>query len=264
MSEIETLVDWIEKKEKMVAMVAPSFPIMYEASDLIGKLKQVGFSYVVEVSVGAAWTNAAVAEAISKDDKSRYITAPCPSVVRMIRANYPHLLKYLALQIDSPMAATARRIDEKGLGLKKVFVGPCIAKKFEASEDRKELSILVITYNELNNLLEKLGIKEKSASENTFDWEFSKTRLYPISGGLAQSSEIKNLLSESELGVVSGWKNCREALDNFETSGLRLLDILFCEGGCVNGPGIVSNLSLVDRRARVVNYWQKSQLCQEC
>lgn len=257
MNDIEILIDWLKKGEKMAAMLAPSFPIVYEYPQIVGKLKRMGFSYVVEVAVGAAWTNAMVIEALIANPDSRFITAPCPSVVRMIRTSYPQLLKYLALRIDSPMAATARRLDETGLGLKKVFIGPCVAKKYEANEDRKELSILVLTYAELKTVFETMGIRdEEGDGKGDFDWKMAKTRLYPISGGLAKSAEVSKILAEDEISVVSGWKNCREALDNFESSNIRLLDILFCEGGCVNGPGIVSSLNLDERRAKVVKYWE--------
>lgn len=257
MTDIEILIDYLRKKEKMAAMLAPSFPISFEYPQIVGKLKRLGFSYVVEVTVGATWTNAGVVEALKKNPDSRFITAPCPSVVRMIRTSYPQLLKYLALQVDSPMAATARRLDETGLGLKKVFVGPCIAKKFEAAEDRKELSILVLTYEEMKMVFEKMGIEDdENDKKSDFDWKMEKTRLYPISGGLAQSAGLKTMLAEDEIGVVSGWKNCREALEKFENSNIRLLDILFCDGGCVNGPGIVNSLSLDERRKKIVRYWE--------
>jgi len=53
MDHLIQVADLLERKEKLVAMVAPSFPIMYEKKELLSKLKKLGFAHVVEVSVGA-------------------------------------------------------------------------------------------------------------------------------------------------------------------------------------------------------------------
>ena len=91
-----------------------------------------------------------------------------------------------------------------------------------------------------------------------FDIKGAETRLYPISGGLSQSGKINEILSEDEYMVVSGWNNCVPALDNFENDkNIRLLDILFCEGGCIMGPGISSSLSIEERRKKIIDYWGK-------
>jgi len=246
----------------MVAMVAPSFPIQYRYPEIIGALKRVGFAYVVEVSAGAIKTNELVKEVLKKNAKARFITSPCPSLVRMIRKKYPDLEKYLALVADSPMVATAKIIEEKYPEHKKVFLGPCVAKKFEAKEDYPELDILVLTYKELNKILIEKGIKKEIGDEKgKFDMTGGETRLYPISGGLTQSGNLKEMLSEDELEVVSGWQNDVKALERFAKDGkIRLLDILFCDGGCVNGPGIDRpDLSLEQRREMVVKFWKREQ-----
>ncbi len=261
MEEVEQIVGWLSNKEKLAAMLAPSFPVVFSYPQIVGKLRRVGFTYVVEVAVGASWTNDGVIKALKKDDKTRIITAPCPSIVRIIKSTYPHLVKYLAMGVDSPMVATAKLLDETGINMKKVFIGPCVMKKKEAGEDRKELAITVITYEELKKVFEKMGVKDEASDERAdFDWRHAKTRLYPISGGLAQSSEVRKILSTDEISVVSGWKNCKPALDGFEESHVRLLDILNCDGGCISGPGIVSDLSLNERRARVIKYWERNKV----
>jgi len=38
---------------------------------------------------------------------------------------------------------------------------------------------------------------------------------------------------------------------------LKILDILNCEGGCINGPGIISSDSLDRRRQKIIAYWNK-------
>lgn len=58
--EVEALFRAIENKEKLVAMLAPSFPIDFSYPDILGKLKILGFSNFIEVAVGAIATNAQI------------------------------------------------------------------------------------------------------------------------------------------------------------------------------------------------------------
>jgi len=36
-----------------------------------------------------------------------------------------------------------------------------------------------------------------------------------------------------------------------------LLDILYCDGGCINGSGIESKLNTEERRDKIVSFWQE-------
>lgn len=260
-NETDELLGLLSQKAPLVAMLAPSFPVVYDYPAIVGKLKRVGFSYVVEVAAGAQRTNEQVVELLKRNPQSRYITSPCASFSRVVRQKYPQLMRYLAFTADSPMAATAKIVKEKYPGHKPVFIGPCIAKKLEAKEDYPELNILVLTYKEMAEVFSKLGtVGDPADTQSDFDIKGSQTRLYPISGGLTESSKIKDFLADDTIEVVSGWQNCQEALERFLKNGdIRLLDILFCEGGCINGPGIVSPLSLEERRQRVSTFWEKGQ-----
>ena len=106
--------------------------------------------------------------------------------------------------------------------------------------------------------MESLGRKTGELKEvSGFDVIETTTRLYPISGGLAQSAKVKDYLAEDEYLVVSGLREVEAALAEFEVNiKIRLLDVLFCEGGCIGGPGIASKLSLTDRRDRITRFWQ--------
>jgi iron only hydrogenase large subunit-like protein len=93
MNEMTVLIDALKRKDKLVAMLAPSFPIMFEYPKIITKLKNLGFSYIVEVSVGAKKTNEELLDLLKKNPEARYITSPCPTVVRMIREQMPEYVK---------------------------------------------------------------------------------------------------------------------------------------------------------------------------
>lgn len=257
MVEVETLEQLLSQNTPLTAMLAPSFPIVFDFPDIVGQLRRLGFLHVVEVATGAKVTNETLIAAFKANATARFITSPCPSIVRTIREKYPSLLSCLALQIDSPMVATAKISSQLYPNSRTVFIGPCIAKKFESSEDHPDLNILVLTYKELQQLFSAQHISpQPEDKEADFDFRQPQTRLYPISGGLAQSSQIKDLLADDQIEVVSGWQNCIQALERFAASDqIKLLDILFCEGGCINGPGIESTLSLDDRRKKITTYW---------
>lgn len=258
MNEISRLTELLNKKTKLIAMLAPSFPVVYEYPQIVSKLKQLGFSYVVEVAAGAKKTNEAVLALLQDNPQSRFITSPCPSFVRLVRTKHPQLLPYLAFKADSPMVATARIVKEKFSDCAPVFIGPCIAKKLEAYEDYPELNILVITYRELETIFKMFNVGDVAVQTGGFDITEQVTRIYPIDGGLTESSGVRNILKDEETRIVSGWKNCEAALLEFEKNPkIRLLDILFCGGGCINGPGIVSTLSLEERKKKVLEFSAK-------
>lgn len=256
--EVKEFINLIEKEEKMVAMLAPSFPVVFKYPEIIGMLHRLGFKHVVEVARGAEKTNKQLL-ALSKLHPSRqYITNPCPTIVRLIKNKYPHLVKHLS-PIDSPMSATAKIVAKKYPKYKKVFIGPCLLKKMEAREDHPKLNILVLTYKELQDIFKEKNIKPKITDKlYSFDISARDTRLYPISGGLSQSSGVINKFTDPEYDVISGPKLANKVLEEFlQKPELKILDILNCDGGCINGPGIVSEDSLDRRRQKIINYWNK-------
>ncbi len=259
MTEVDRLEQLLSQGTSLSALLAPSFPIMFDFPQIVGQLKRLGFQHVFEVATGAAITNQQLVNFLTSHPEARFITSPCPSIVRLIRDQYPHLLVYLTHDIDSPMVATTKISHKLYPEHQVVFIGPCIAKKFESSQDHPELSILVLTYKELNQVLLNHHITpQPSDAFVDFDFRQPHTRLYPISGGLAQSSGIQSLLSEDQIEVVSGWDNVQPALERFAGSNqIKLLDILFCQGGCLNGPGIESPLNLDQRRQEIINFWAK-------
>jgi len=256
MTDVEKLIELLKNKVKLVAMLAPSFPIMYD-KNIISKLKQIGFEKVVEVSVGAKETNRQLVEFIKAHPKKRLITSPCASFVRFIRTKHPEFLPYLTLNIDSPMIATTKIVKEKYPGFQPVFIGPCIVKKLEASQDYPELNILVLTYKELESVFASFPslIPNRLTPSPYFDLSESSTRMYPTDGGLTDSSGIKNILGEDAVMVVSGYKNCEAALVEFKNNPkIQLIDILFCQEGCINGPGISSSLTIEERKKKIIDY----------
>ena len=182
--EIKELFNLIEKKSKMAAMLAPSFPIDFSYPEIVGMLKRLGFKYVVEVAAGAIKTNRQLRALLKLHPHKKYITNPCPGIVRLVKNKYSHLVPFLT-PIDSPMIAIAKIVAKKYPNYKKVYIGPCFVKKTEAKEDHPELEILVLTYKEIAGVFKIKNISpKKSDKSSSFDIIGQEARLYPISGGL--------------------------------------------------------------------------------
>jgi iron only hydrogenase large subunit-like protein len=256
MKELEVLTQAITDKKKLVAMLAPSFPIVFPYPGIISMLRKLGFSYIVEVAVGAKKTNEELLALLKTDPSARFITSPCPTIVRMVKTQMPQYAKYFTTGVDSPMVATAKIVAEKYPGYQPIFIGPCIVKKLESTEDHPELNILVVTYEELEQIFSHFNIQEEVSADDKFDLaETGMTRIYPVDGGLTHSSGILHQFGEGEVRVVSGWDNCVEAIKDFDTNHkIRLLDILFCDGGCIGGPGIKSSLNKEQRKKKILDY----------
>jgi iron only hydrogenase large subunit-like protein len=256
MNEVDSLVQALTEKKKLVAMLAPSFPIVFSYPSIITMLRKLGFSYVVEVSLGAEKTNAELAELLKNNPTNRYITSPCPTIVRMVRQQMPQYAKYFTTGVDSPMVATAKIVKEKYPDCQPVFIGPCIVKKLEAKEDNPELNILVLTYTEISQVFAHFNIQDEVGAQDQFDLgEVGMTKIYPIDGGLAHSSGLMESFPLGDVQTVSGWENCQKAIKDFDVNPkIRLLDILFCEGGCIGGPGIKSELATEERKKKILDY----------
>ncbi|MDP2585261.1 MAG: [Fe-Fe] hydrogenase large subunit C-terminal domain-containing protein [Candidatus Levybacteria bacterium] len=256
MNEVDALIQALGEKKKLVAMLAPSFPIVFSYPSIVAMLRKLGFSYVVEVSLGAKKTNEELAILLKNNPNNRYITSPCPTIVRMVRQQMPQYVKYFTHDVDSPMIATAKIVKEKYPDCQPIFIGPCVVKKLEAKEDNPDLNILVLTYDELAQIFAHFDIQEELGIQDQFDLgEEGMTRIYPIDGGLSHSSGLMQNFQSGEVQAVSGWENCMEAIKSFDINPkIRLLDILFCEGGCIGGPGIKSTLSTEERKKKILDY----------
>jgi iron only hydrogenase large subunit-like protein len=246
------------KDEKYVCMLAPSFVSMYEYPQIVYRLRALGFDKVVEVTFGAKMTNINYYEILKEEADTTWIASPCPTLVNMIRGKYPHLVKNL-VPVHSPMGCMALVCKKFFPGYKIVFIGPCITKKMEA----QELGTVdeVLTFTELNELFKKHSIPESIENpkyQSTFDKLYNDyTKVYPLSGGLSSTLHNDKILKKKDILVADGMENLVKIFDGFKDGRYKhykFLDVLSCEGGCVNGPCIDYQLPLKERIKRVKKY----------
>ena len=234
----------IDTKEKVVVSLAPSalatFDVPPEA--LVSAIKQLGFFGVSETAMGAEAVSLAVHQKMTEsggDDFGVMLSSACPAAVDLVRRKLQKLEERI-VPMDSPMVAHGkllRRALGRDIGV--VFIGPCIAKKLEA--DRSEGVIdVALTFEELQKWLaaEKLDLDAASESNESFLLgRAAAATLYPVEGGMIESIRAWGRAPGIEMMSFSGIDALTHALSDVpvETNGL-FLELLCCEGGCINGP----------------------------
>ena len=256
LSSIETVYHLLESGARTVACLAPSFPaefINLDPQKLVGMLRDLGFSLVTEVSFGADLVTERYVSLFVQHPDRRYIATTCPAVVEFVARYHPTLVPSLA-PIVSPMVALSRALRKRhGNDLKVVFIGPCIAKKYESPEGEVDA---VLTFQELRQMFREERIFPGSIEPSDFDPPHGGIgSLFPISRGLLQAASIPEDLFTGDVIAADGKSNFVEAIREFETGDLdaRLLEVLCCNG-CIMGSGISNALPLFNRRSIVSRY----------
>jgi len=259
----------ILKTEKTICLLAPSFPVDFYFPKVILDLREIGFSKIVELTYAAKLINYKYIEILKNNPEKQYICPNCPALVKYIENKYPEL-KENFIDVASPMIVMARFVKrEFGKDYKTIFVGPCVAKKQEAKEN-SECVDFAITFKELceiYNYLEEnnsLKIIEDTLENKEIDKFYNDiTKIYPISGGVAESVLNKQVLQKEEIIVCDGPKNIDSAIKDFkEFKKFRFVDALFCEGGCLGGPGVISKDPIDEKIKKILEYKDRSRYYQ--
>jgi two-component system, NtrC family, sensor kinase len=260
-SGIRETLDYLRSKENTIALLAPSFPAAFHDQNplrVVGALHRLGFGRVVQVAVGADALAVKYTELAM--EKKPVISTPCPAVVYFIEKYYPDLMPYLA-PLVSPMIATAKIVRffyDKNARV--VFIGPCIAKKKE-KDDRnvKDLIDQVLTFEELFQIFNDQQIAVYESPEKQFDDPQPRLgAIFPISGGLLRAAGLEKDVLQNDIIVTEGSERVLNILQRLQEGELEqhFFDLLFCEG-CINGPGMVNDLSVFARKNIIVNFVKK-------
>ena len=245
---------------KVAALVAPSFPAEFvdmAPGTLVAMIRSLGFTSVHEISLGADLVAHAYKKLLEDNPEARYITTPCPAVVSYVRKYHPHLIPNLA-PLVSPMVAMARVLrSQMGEDLQVVFIGPCVAKKRASVDFIHHEFEAVLTFAELRDVFAARHMQPADfPSDDKFDPPYGGLgMIFPIAGGLLQAADLTQDHVSGELVIAEGKDEFVNAINEFEdvSTNIRLLDVLACQG-CYAGAGVTSDLSLLQRRARVSAY----------
>lgn len=238
-TETEQVQKFLKSNKKVIATVAPAFVSSFGLQDfsiMAQALEKLGFIYSEETAVGAKVVTDEYERLLNEGSYKNFITSACPGVNRMIQLYYHNALKYLA-PIDSPMIAHAKMLRKRFPDAIIVFIGPCIAKKKEASDSN--IVDAVLTFDNLNELFKQKNIDLNSFEPIDENDVKNKARYYPISRGIIKS--FPKYPSNYELVAVDGLSRVKEVLDNIETFSGMFLELNCCEYACVNGPCKLKN-----------------------
>lgn len=263
-SGVEPALELIRNHRSVIAILAPSFPAAFpkiKPGQMVTALKKLGFSEVMEVAFGAQMVSRAYARLAKADGGKPIITTPCPALILYVEKHCPELIPYLA-PIVSPMIALGRAIKWKyDPEARVVFIGPCIAKKQEA-RDEKVAGIIeaVITYAGLDRMFKDKGIDPAALEESPLSGPKPHlARAFPISGGLLKAAALSGDVLDSEIVVTEGKDRVIEILREVARGEVKakFLDLLFCEG-CINGPVMENDLTVPVRKDIIVDYLMKN------
>jgi len=258
-NDVTKVIELLSSKITAVAGIAPSFAAYFEPWQrlrFVSALRMIGFSRVEEASSAAFAVSAGARKNYESNPNESHICTACPSAVFLAEKYYKRASLYLGSE-PSPMIEHAARIKKNSANeTAYVFFGPCIAKKAEAERQESEgLVDAVLTFIETEKLLEHFKVNLKTCEESSFDSDcFGQSRLYPVAGGL-----IKTAYDDiPEFAVIAeGHDMTRAALEISEKYPY-LIETLFCNGGCINGPGMNSEIPYYERKARLLKYIQES------
>lgn len=273
-SDVERAKALVRLRPRTLLSVAPSFVAEFPGlgeSGFSEAARRLGFAGVSETALGADLVSAATAreleglETAGPERPRVLLSTACPVVVDYIVKYRPEVSGLLSRQ-TSPMVAHGRFLKagaEEGTAV--VFVGPCIAKKREADSSGGSLDA-AITFKGLRTWFQEEGLDLASlagASGGRFIPDrASKGVLYPVDGGMIASVKREAPASRAHFVTCSGLIEVERALDGLE--GYReespiFLELLACEGGCVNGPRCEARSGSVAKRLRVLDYAREAR-----
>lgn len=242
---------WLRIGRPIALSLAPSWRSEFDVSqtDLLSHLYASGMQYVSETALGAEEVNAQSISFLS-DHPGLWISTACPVVVQLIAKYYPQLRSHL-IPLESPMLTHARLLRENlDSSVNIVFAGPCFAKKGEA--DRSEgLIDAALTFQELRSLLDVTPQSEQDTQMQFYPHEAREGAVYPVDGGMISGIRQSNALIDADFFAVSGIENIIDGLERFNgdrIDGTVFIEMLACEGGCINGPGCIKNASWIHKR----------------
>ncbi|GAF01511.1 monomeric [FeFe] hydrogenase [Saccharicrinis fermentans] len=246
-SQIIQLAKVLKSHEEAVAMVAPAILGQFKASpeQIMGALKAIGFTHVMEVAEGADITakneTEEWIETVQKKDP--FLTSSCcPAHTLLSQKHLKELQPYVS-HTKSPMLYAAELAEKKFPKAKRVFIGPCLAKRHEASQSGQ--IDFVLTFEELNSFFTAYEIDFATAENVALMSSISaEARGFAISGGVAEA--IKH-------SIPNGYAFQEFLVDGLNQKNIKLLsafskkapdynfiEVMGCEGGCINGPGSIT------------------------
>lgn len=270
-SQIFQLARALSEGEEIVAEVAPAFVGQFgpniNVRNFKAALEELGFSETYEVALGA--DIGAIAEAhhyvnkVTTGELPFLLTSCCPSWAMLAKKFFPDLIDQISQEL-TPMVATARTIKQEHPNAKVVFIGPCAAKKLEASRRTVRSDVdFVVTFEELQAMFDAKGIDLTAyEAESSFHDATGVGRGYACAGGVAKAIEecINEYYPGTQVNIehAEGLAECKKILTLAKAGRMNgcLIEGMGCPGGCVAGAG--TNIPIPIAKKDVAAYVKNS------
>ncbi len=257
----------VSSNKEIYVSLAPSwiteFP-EYNAEQIVAAIRKLGIRGVSETALGAqevtAQTVKIIKDSISKGEKKLFLSSACPAVVEYIEKYLPELTPNIT-NIASPLLAHCRMLKEKfGNHIETIFIGPCIAKKFEADRHPDLLSV-ALSFNDLRQWLKDEKIDPAKTKPGVYD-VFTLERAqegtaYPIEGGMLETIKAYNLDNSVYTAQITGIFSIQNELSNIDPDNIEqptFIECLACYGGCVSGPCTTNKSSGLQKRLNILKH----------
>ena len=224
----------LQSGDPVYVSLAPSVAANYEGVGIGAMreaIKQLGFADAEETAIGATIVKREYDRMVNEDNMDIIISSCCHSINLLIQKYFPKELPYLA-NVMSPMQAHCSDIKKRYPNAKTVFIGPCVAKKDEASY-YEGIVDAVLTFDELTRWFksENIELKQEMDSDDN-----SKARFFPTTGGILKTMAQDN--PSYTYMALDGVQNCIEALRDIENGKIHncFIEMSACVGSCVGGP----------------------------
>ena len=269
--QIYQLIQGFNRGDRIYALVAPAFinqfPSLASTGKLKAALKAVGFCDVVEVAIGADLCTVDEAHDFLEEvpEKLDFMaTSCCPAWSMMAKTAFPGLAKNISMTM-TPMVFTARMMKQADPDARMCFIGPCAAKKLEASRRTVRSDVdFVLTFEELAGIIEAKDLDldnlEVDPAEMDLCYASAAGRGFAQSGGVAKAvaDKIKEWRPDMEVKIASaqGLADCKKLLMLAKAGKYNgyLLEGMGCPGGCIGGAGTIADPV---RTAAVLNKYVK-------
>ena len=257
----------------------------FEQEKMIGLLRMLDFDYVFDTTFAADLTimeeASELVDRIKNNKKLPMFTSCCPAWVKYAEQFYPELIDNIST-CKSPigmMGPVVKKYFTKENNMNEddiytVAITPCTAKKYEIRKDEITGTDLVITVNELADIIKEKNIKYDDIPNSQFDSFFKEGSgagvIFGNTGGVMEAAlrtayyliTNKDLSSEVVFNDVRGYDNVKEAeikigelelsvavihqmssakdiLEDVKNNNSKydFIEIMNCCGGCIGGGG---------------------------
>ena len=248
-------------KPRVVVSLAPSYVSEFPEvtpGQLIRVFKRLGFFGVSETALGAQQVSAQASAALAEGSGRVLYSSARPTVVSYLQKHRPADSQFLT-GLLSPLLTHCKMLRQAfGPDIGIVFIGPCIAKKLEAAQ-HPELLDVALTFDDLRRWLAQEKIAPETLMPETGDTFIPENSAegawYPVDGGMIAGMKSLCGVNDCSFMAFSGINAIQKAIEGLGSQpadGSLFLELLACEGGCVNGPRAAKRHGTAAKRRRVL------------